>query len=69
MLLSCRAQKAAIAIAGIAVIVLGVKAVQKKREDDSAEGQAKNTAQKVGVHACALHAWRLALLLLLWRCL
>jgi hypothetical protein len=35
------------AAAAIAVIVLGTKAVQKKREDDSAEGQAKNTAQKV----------------------
>ena len=35
------------AAAAVAVVVLGIKAVQKKREDDSAEGQAKNTAQKV----------------------
>jgi hypothetical protein len=42
-----QAQKGAMVAAAIAVIVLGSKAVQKKREDDSAEGQAKNTAQKV----------------------
>jgi negative regulator of sigma E activity len=42
-----QAQKGAMAAAAVAVVVLGIKAVQKKREDDSAEGQAKNTAQKV----------------------
>ena len=34
--------------------MLGTKAVQKKREDDSAEGQAKNTAQKVGEAVCTV---------------
>ena len=40
------------------MVVLGAKAVQKKREDDTVDGQAKHTAQKVcGAVRDALGDW------------